>query len=149
MAEGAAVALVGGTLLQIQANERQADAEERASIQSASNKRAQAIELLDRFALNAEILKKKGSLFKQSQLASFVRGGVGSSGTPLNVLEETNNQLLEQILSEKREAEFKADQLFKGVDVQLELAGDVRSARRVQSIGLFFQGIGRGAKKLP
>ncbi len=136
MATGAAVAAVVGAGIAIKGQRDAAKASARAARENAAQKRLQALELLDRFEINAQTTFLEGELLKGKQRTSFAAKGieVGAEGA-LSTIEETNALVIRQIMLDRREAVFKAAQLEKGADVDLRLAGDIRRAQRLQSLG--------------
>ena len=141
MATGAAVAVVGGTALQAYGQYKASRARERAARAQAEAKKQQAFEILDRFEVNAGLLRRRGEQVKARQVLATVASGVEiSDTTTLVALEDTNRKISEQIAFERREAEFKAEQLFRGADIDTQLAGDIRKARPFELAGTFLQG---------
>lgn len=142
MATGAVVGLtVATTLIQAQASKKEAQAQEKALKQRADAKKVEAFELLARFKINAESLRREGEDIKAAQVGGFAKAGVEvSTGSPLSVLLDTNIKLARELGLQKREADFKAAQLRRGADIDIELAGDVRKAEKLKRIGIFFSG---------
>ena len=58
----------------------------------------------------------------------------------MTVLEATTSQVLEDILLQQEEVNFKVNQLERGIDATDQLIGDTASASRLNQFGLFFQG---------
>lgn len=147
MAVGAAVAAVAGTALTIAGQRKAAKNEARAARENASQKRLQALELLDRFEINSQSLLLEGELVKGKQRVSFAGKGIEvGAGSALSTIEETNSIVARQLLLDRKEAEFKAGQLRKGADIDVRLAGDIKSARKLQNIGAFLSGAGAVAR---
>ena len=142
MATGAAVAVVGGTALKIAADRKAAKAKARAARAEAGAKRAQAFELLERFEINADALRQEGEQFKATQIAIAAGTGLAEKSL-LTLMEDTNRKITREISNQRREAEFKADQVIAGADIDTKLAGDIKSASRLQTIGTFLQGASR------
>lgn len=138
MATGAAVAVVAGAAIQMYGQYKSSRARERAARAQADAKKQQAFEILDRFEVNAGLLRRKGEQFKSQQILATVASGVEiSDTTTLVALEDTNSKITEQIAFERREAQFKAKQLFAGADIDTRLAGDIRKALPLQQTGTF------------
>ena len=146
MATGAAVAAVAGTVITIEGQRREARAQARAARQNAKAKRLQALELLDRFEINSQALVLEGELVKGQQKVSFAGKGIDiGAGGALSTIEETNAIVAKQLILDKKEADFKVAQLRAGADADLTLAGDIRSAQRLRSLGTLIGGAGAAA----
>lgn len=143
MAAGAAVAVVGGTILSIEAQRKEAEAQARAARQNAKAKREQALELLDRLELNNEALIVEGELLKGKQKIDFAGRGIETtSGSALSVIEETNSMVARQLMLDKKEADFKVKQLRAGAEADITLAGDIKAASRLRQMSTFLSGAG-------
>ena len=142
MATGAVIGVTAAsTAYQIYSDRKRAKAEEAAARERGEAKRVQAFELLERFELNAEALRKRGSAFQQEQMAAFAAGGVDvTKGTPLLAMQATKLKVDQQLMIERKEAESKANALFAGADIDTRLAGDIRAAERRGRIGTFLSG---------
>jgi len=57
-------------------------------------------------------------------------------------LEQTNRDLIEEIESQREEAEFKATILRSGANVDTRLAGDINRAGNFNAIGTGLAGLG-------
>ncbi len=147
MATGAAVVTVAGTVMSIQAQKKEAEAQARAAKENAQAKREQALELLDRLELNNQALIVEGELLKGKQQIDFAGKGIETgTGSALSVIEETNSLVARQLMMDKREADFKVKQLRSGAEADVRLAGDIKSASRLQQMGTFLSGAGAVAK---
>ena len=136
--EGAAAAAIVGTAISVSAKRKAAKAEARAASERAEAKRKQAYELLDRFEINKQVLQREGKQIKSRQTAAFTKGGIDvGTGTPLHVMEDTNLKIDREIINQKREAEWKADALMRGADIDLRLAGDIKKASDLETMGSF------------
>ena len=146
MATGAAVAAVVGTGVTIYGQQKEAKAKARAAKKNAELKRLQALELLDRFEINSQALMAEGELLKDRQKVDLASRGIDiGSGSALSVIEETNALVARQLILDRKEAEFKAQQLRSGADMDVELAGDIRSAANIRSVGTFLSGVSSAA----
>lgn len=149
MATGAAAAAVAGTVITIEGQRREARAQASAARQNAKAKRLQALELLDRFDINSQALVLEGELVKGKQKISFASKGIDiGSGSALSTIEETNAIVAKQLILDKKEADFKVEQLRAGADADLTLAGDIKSSQRLRSLGTLFSGVGQTATAL-
>ena len=135
MPEGAAAAIIGSTVIKGFAELQAAKAESRAAQEQADARREQAVEILDRFEVNAEVLRQEGRTLVASQQAGFIKAGVSLEGTPLSVLEDTNNKINRQIMIERREAEFRSDQLRTAAGIDERVARDINKARILNIFG--------------
>jgi hypothetical protein len=139
MAYGAAAVAVIGTGFQIYANNKEAKAKSAAARASADAANKQAIDLLERYRINAEFLKVEGRAFIGDQIAASAELGRGDA--PLLLLEETNMKVQKQLDIEEMEAESKAAAIRSGAQVDLQLAGDIRRANRTRNVGTFLSGV--------
>lgn len=138
MAAGAAVAGLG---LQLYGQHKQSQQQAEAAEDQAAAKREQGIEILGRSEENIKRFRREGEKFKAQQVASFAASGVDvGSGVTLQQLEETNFLLAQNVADQRREAAFKAEQLFKGADINQDLAGDIRSAGGISLLGTGLSG---------
>ncbi len=145
MATGTALAAVAvaGTAISVIGQRKAAKAQARAARENAQQKRLQALELLDRFEINSQSLLVEAELTKGKQKVSFAGKGIDiSAGSALSTIEETNAVVAKQIMLDRREAEFKAAQLRRGADIDVTLAGDIRRAQRLRTVGTFLSGAG-------
>lgn len=141
MATGSTAVVVAGTVMSYIGNKQAAEDQEAAARIQAENKRLQAKEMLERFELNKEEMLRTEKNVIGQQLAAYSKSGVDvGSGAALAVMEDTNRKIQRQIRLEKREAEFKAEQLYRGADIDLSLAGDISKASKIQNIGIFLRG---------
>jgi len=147
MAVGAAVALVG-TAVTLYGKHKQGKAQEAAIRENAEAKRLQAFEILGRAETNIERLREQAKVFRAGQLGQIVRGGAAIRGQTLVQLEQTNADVLNAIADQRREVNFKAEQLFRGADIDVRLAGDLGTARRISIIGGAIGGVGKAASTL-
>lgn len=146
MATGAAVAAVGGTAITLVGQHQAAKAEEAAARSNAEQKRIQALELLERFEINSATMKGEAELLKAQQQTSFASKGIDiGSGSALSVIEETNAMTARQLILDRKEAQFKANQIRMGASNDERLAGDLRSANRFRMAGTFLSGAGQAA----
>ena len=121
MATGAAVAGVGGTIIAMEGERKAARAQQKAARANAEAKRLQALELLDRFEINSKALVMEGEQVKASQQVEIAGRGIDvSSSSALNLIEETNAMVARQLILDRKEAMFKADQLRRGADMDMD-----------------------------
>ena len=144
MAYGAAAVAVVGTIISIQGEKKRARAEQRAALQNAETKRLQALELLDRFEINADKLAIEGEQVKGQQLSQISGRGISiNSNAALNLIEETNSLLAREYALRKREVTHQAEMIRRGADIDVETASNIRSASRIRQTGMFLQGAGQ------
>lgn len=117
-----------------------ANAQSEAAQKSAALKRLQAQELLKREAQNELILQENGvKLENQFSTAFAATGGGGGLGGVL----EIHRQVQQNILTAREDANFKAQMLNAGADVETSLASDTMAASYVTGAGTV---LGLGAK---
>ena len=140
----ATAALIGGTAISAYGQYKSSKARATAMRAQADAKRLQAFELLERNEINVQRTREKGELFKAEQITAFAASGVEiSEGTPLSVLEDTSAAISKNIADQKREAEFKAEQLFAGADIDTRLSKDVELAGTIGAVGTVAAGAGQ------
>jgi len=143
MAYGAAAAAVVGTYITIQAQNKEARAKSRAARENAKLKRLQALEVLDRADINKDVLIKQAAQLKGKQRTVFGGRGIDvSTGSALDVVEETDSMVAEQIALELREANWTADQLRRGADLDITQAKQISEINKWRNISTFLSGAG-------
>lgn len=141
----AGIMVTGAVVSYLGAEEARAQ-EEKAAKANAKLKKAQAVELLDRFEINSQSLERLGQETAANQQGAYIKGGVdASTGSSLLMMEDTFSKIQRQIGLEKREADFKAKQLIRGANIESDLAGDISKAKKVENIGLFVSGAVKAA----
>ncbi len=148
MAAGAAAiaVTVASTAVQMHSARKAAKAQERAMRAQAEAKRIQAEELLKRSEFNIEELELEAEQFAGAQIAELGKSGVGLGvGVSLVALEQTQERLTKAVNISRREAEFKAEQLRAGADIDTRLSSDIRSASRRERTGIFLGGVAKTA----
>ncbi len=142
MATGAIAATAVSTGFGIMGQIEQSKAQEKAAIEQASAKRAQAQEMLRRNEFNIDQLEQETAQFKARQTAAFAASGVDiSSGSSLVKLEQLNRDLIEETQAQQEEARFKAAALEAGADVDTRLGSDIRKAGELGAIATGFRGL--------
>lgn len=136
-----AAAYAASTVFSIASQRKASKAQAAAAVADAQAKREQAFELLDRVEVNIEDIKEKGLKLMGAQTGAFIKGGVVSTeGTPLDVLDESFSKIQREEMIQRREAEFKAEQLFAGADIDTRLSGDIVSAGKMQQAATLLGG---------
>lgn len=147
MAVGA-IAAAAGTAISLYAEEKRQKAQKRAAEAQAEAKRQQAFELLARSEINIERLKKEAELFRSRQTVAIAAGGADvGSGANLLVQEQLVSDLANSIANQRREARFKSEQLFRGADIDTNLAGDIQKAGNLSLLGGALSGAGQVASR--
>lgn len=131
---GAAVAAVG-LVGQAVGGAMAGKARKRAAEQQAQMKREQADELLRRAKRNAVSLIKERNILKGKQASGFAKAGVEMSGSALEVLNATDETYRQEVVNARQEAQFKANQLRRGADVDMKLASDIGKANIISTAG--------------
>lgn len=136
--------LIGGTILGAIGQSKAAKAQARAARAQAAAKREQADEMLKRAKFNAAVMREQGRGLQQQQIAAYAKSGVAlSSGSTLATLQDTASNVNLGIQQMLDEADFKANQLRMGADIDTRLAGDIRSAGKWAVAGTLLSGAGR------
>lgn len=144
MAVGAGVAMVAGTGLSFLGQMDAAKKEEEAAKFNAETNRQQANEMLRRFEINKGLLVREVESFKAQQVAAFAKSGVDiNSGSALVQLEQTQNQLSEQLKFMQIEANAKAEAMFRGADLAEFESRELRGARELSAFGGALGGLGQ------
>jgi len=137
---------IGGTLAGMNANSKAAKAEQKALEARATAKREQADEIIKRNEFNIKELRTDAHTFMQSQTSEFAASGIAiGTGITLGALEDTQNRMFKQMEIETREAEFTADQLRRGADVDVIQGANAARAAKSQNTARFLQGVGGAA----
>lgn len=149
MAEGAAVMAIGGTILDMEGQRKAARSEAAALRRNAEQKRLEALELLDRFELNASAMRAEGEVAVSNQMLSAAARGVdvGSEST-LDTFEQTRALVAEEIDMRRKEVEWQIQQLRVSADNDIRYGRDVRKASRYKQFGSFLRGAGAVAGAL-
>ena len=133
MSEGATV--VGGGM-QAYGKYKGAMAEADSLEAGADASESEADELLRRSYINAGATLQEGETMKGKQLSGFVSAGVEiDEGTPLTVLEDTNEKITRQIGYEMEATQFTAEQKRRQAQFDRKTAGATRTAGKVAAIG--------------
>lgn len=140
MAAAAAIAAVGTVVTvagQLQASKAQREAAEA----SAASKRFQADEILNRFEINSAVMRRDQFTTQAKQAAAYVHGGVDvGSGTTLLMLEDTARKISDQLIMDEKEAQYKANVLRQGGEVDERLGSEIRKAGQISAFGSFLSG---------
>ncbi len=149
MATGAAIGGIislAGTAASMSANSKAAREEQKAMESRASAKRDQADEIIRRNEFNIKELRVEANTFMQSQISEFAASGVAvGTGATLLALEDTQDRMFKQIDVNTREAEFTADQLRRGADVDITQGAGAIEAGKSQNVARFLSGVGGAA----
>lgn len=142
MATGALVAVAGGGLaMQAYGQYKQSEADAEAMDSQADAADLEANELLRRADINAEGGKREGEDIKAGQLSSYIASGVDiSEGTPLDVLEDTNEKVMRQIEYDLETASFQAEQARRGAEFTREAADNTATAGKIAAAGTIISG---------
>lgn len=140
MAQAAAAGLtVGGGLLKADAIRKETAAEEKALKGEAQLRRLEALEILDRSLINQQTIQVEGEILKGQQKLDFSSRGVDvGSGSALSVIEESNAEILRQVLLERRRSRFEADQREREASSKIRQAGDVKRAGKSRQLSNIF-----------
>ena len=140
MAQAAGVALIGaGTGLKFQGIAEEASADRREFNAIADAKRLEALEILDRSDVNKSVIQAEGEKLKGEQKLTFAARGIDiGEGTPLSIIEETNSEILRQIIIEEKEAQLKSRKAFNEAEAARLSSREVsrREKREAQSAAL-------------
>tara|TARA_R100001530_G_scaffold135677_1_gene113510 strand:+ start:974 stop:1435 length:462 start_codon:yes stop_codon:yes gene_type:complete len=147
MATYTAIALVtASTAVQMHSARKAAKAQERAMRAKAEAKRIQSEELLKRSEFNIEQLEMEAEEFQGEQISRIAKSGIGGGvGLSLSLLEQTQDRLIRAVNISRREAEYKAEQLRAGADIDTRLSSDIRSTSRRERVGIFLGGAAKAS----
>jgi len=125
----------GGGLLsaygQIEAGRAQAKAARR----NADIKRMQAGELLERAEINIGEVFRESRIMAGNQASSYAAAGVGLDGTPLLVIEQTLARAGEEASLMRRDAQFSANMLRLGADIEEQQGKSLERASYIAAAG--------------
>lgn len=136
-----AALIVGSTVMKMYSDSKARAAEAAAARAQAEAKRKQALELLERSEINIGKLKEEGERFGATQVLSAAAQGFAD--IPLAQLEDTWDKINEEVNFQRREAQFKADQLRSGADIDMQLAGDIQKAGKYETASTLLGGAER------
>lgn len=111
---------VGGTALQMSAQAKEAAAREKAAQQNKQLRDAQAKEILRRLDINLRALGRQREQFLARQVSGASAGGAALSGSVLQNLNETAEAFEMEQLQMRREANFRAQQIVAGAQMQFD-----------------------------
>lgn len=120
-----------GTGLSIFGQIKGASAQAEAQARQADAKRFQAAELLQRQEINERIMREQAEF--QERFAGMRSRGTTNTG--LGDVLRIRRDLESNLLTSRREAEFKAKMLRMGADVETQLASDLKTAGWLSSGG--------------
>lgn len=133
--------LIGGTILGAIGQRKSAKAQAAAAKAQAAAKREQADEVLKRAKFNAIVMREQGRGLQAQQVASYAKSGVAlTSSSTLATLQDTVSTVSLSVQQMLDEADFKANQLRMGADVDTRLASDIKSASNWQVAGTLLSG---------
>lgn len=147
MAAGAALAVIGGGVQaygQMQAAKAQADAAKLDSMMRFQ----QGNEILSRAEVESETMFLEGEAFKANQLSRQAASGVQlGAGSTLLALEDSNQKILMGIDNMKRDATFRANQLFAEGRQLKKDARNIKRAGTISAAGSLLSAGGMAAMK--
>lgn len=133
--------LIGGTILSAYGQDQAAKAQAKAAKAQAAAKREQADEILKRAKFNAITMREQGRVLQAQQIASYAKSGVAlTSSSTLATLQDTVSTVSLSVQQMLDEADFKANQLKMGANVDTRLASDIKKASGWQVAGTLLSG---------
>jgi hypothetical protein len=127
--------IVAGAAAKIYGDYQSNKAQAAAAAAQARVKRIQAYDLLERSEYNIRQTKQEADIFKHRQIATSIKSGVDITGSALLALEDTAMKLSVEVTNQQKEASAKANALFMGADIDMQLSGDIRKAGQYQMYG--------------
>lgn len=140
MAEGAAAAAIVGTGIQIYGSAQEAKEKKRVLMAQQQSRNEQAMELMDRYEINAKSLEKDFEKYKAGIEGAVVKSGWAMSGSPLLAMEQAVKDFHEQQYMNRREAYFSAEQMRREGQFIGSQIRPMEQAARLQQAGYFMQG---------
>jgi len=132
-----------GTGISLYAESKARQARFEAAQSFADQKRFQSEEILRRTDLNIENLMRQAEEIGAQQVAAFARSGVDiSSGAGLIQAEKLNSDLIQAVIIQQEEAQFRSEQLLLEAELGLKQAEQLRKASKLKSIGTVLGGLG-------
>jgi hypothetical protein len=107
----------------------------------AALKNIQANELLEREAINEQIMREKAELMSLDYGAAFAASG--REGAGLGGILKIHKNVEDSIANSRRDAEFKARMLRAGAEIDTKLASDLVSASYVGAGGTILTGVAK------
>lgn len=137
------VAALGGVGLSAGSQIDAASAKSNAAQREAGLLNLQARELLEREAINEEIMRQQSELQQKDYGAAAAATGLGGEGIGGIVRMRAN--LETTIANSRRDAEFKARMLRAGAEIQGNLASDIYTSGLIGAGGTILTGVGNYA----
>jgi len=144
MATGAAVAIVVGAGIKAYGQYKSAQEEAEAMKNQADAQEAESAEMMRRAYINAQATGREGKALEAKQLSSFVAGGVEiTEGTPLTVLEDTNEKIARQISYDLQATGFTAEQKRRSAAFGRDAACATAKAGKIAAAATVVGGAGK------
>lgn len=128
-----------GTAFSVFGKISEANARSEAAEREAELKRRQARELLLRQSINESIMREEAV---RSGLSLASRNSRGESGGGIGSLLTVKKETEQNILLSRREAEYQAEMIRRGADVNMKLAGDIKTASYIGAAGTLLSSAG-------
>lgn len=146
----AAALAVGGTGLSVMGQIEEAEARAAEARRQAAIGRLRAQEIEERAVINEKAIKKRGDKTAGEQVAAFAKGGVDvGKGTAATAIEETANEVMQEVMNTRREARFEAHLARLGADSTEQAAKQLLKAGQVRAAGTLLSGAGNMAANKP
>jgi len=129
-------ATIGSSLLSAASSIDGANAQAEAAKAQARAQRAQADMLIKRALINKERMRNSGVGMQKEQVAAFAASGVDlSSGSLLQVLNDTQNKIDQSVDDMMADANYEAAAIRTGAKIMDKQAGQIRQAGQIQAFG--------------
>jgi hypothetical protein len=150
MATGAAAVAIGGSIIQANAQQEQAELQAKDAQSRADNLRLQANEVSARFELfTRPDIERRKNIVTAQQVSALAKSGVDvSSGTSLSVVQETAKLAAEELIRRRRENLFQTEALHsEAKNFEDQIAG-IKSAGKYAAAGTLLSGFGAAGSSL-
>lgn len=149
MAAGTAALAIGSTVFQAKNQMDASRLRARAARRNAFALDEQARETLRRSKVNDEIKKREGRKFIGRQVSAFSRGGIDvGTGSPLEVLAETQAQIDRERLEDRIQAQAEARSIRAGASNLRSEARAERASAPFRTVGTLLGGFSQAANAL-
>lgn len=132
------IGMVAGTGTQVAGGIMAANSQADAQNRNAALKKLQADELLSRQTINEKIMRDQAEKVAKGYSVGFAASG--REGAGIGGMLQIKRDTEENILNSRREAEFKAQMLRSGADIDQSLASDYQTASYITGAGSLLSG---------
>jgi len=139
-------ALIGiGTVAGIASSLSESEAAARRRRDIARENRRKSIEVMERLEITSEQLRLEAQGISAEQTVKGISAGL-SAESSLRLITDTERKLQRQLVIERREAEFRAEALLRGADIEERLAKEEKKAGKLRAFSFLARGGGQALR---